>query len=56
MVPDSIFFIMDYAYRSLLSLDFQSDNRPVHFRSYGVFILNLAGLKNDNNVHNRLFA
>ena len=34
-----------YAYWRLLSKDFEPDNRPVHFRSYGVLLLNLAGLK-----------
>ena len=52
----SCFYIIDYVYRSLLSKDFQPDNRPVHFRSSGVFILKLAGIKFDNNVHNILFA
>ena len=38
-------FIMDYAYYILLSKDFDPDNRPVHFGSSGVLLLNLAGLK-----------
>ena len=46
MVPYSIlFFIMDYAYWSLFFKDFQPDNWPLHFRSSGVFILNLVGLE-----------
>ena len=47
---------MDYAYWRLLSKDFEPDNRPVHFRSSGVLLLNLARLKYENNVHNRLSA
>ena len=39
-----------------LAFFFEPDNWPVHFRSSRVFISNLAGLKYDNNVHNRLFA
>ena len=40
----------------LISEDFETDNRSVHFRPSEVFILNLADLKYKTNVHNRLFA
>ena len=40
-------FIMDHVYRTLLSEDVQPGNRLVHFRSSGVFISNIAGLKYD---------
>ena len=46
---------MDNAYWRLLSKEFELDNRPVHFRSSGVFLLNLAGLKYKNIVHNTAF-
>ena len=36
--------------------DFEPDNRPVYFRSSGVFLFNLVCLKYKNNVHNRLFT
>ena len=47
---------MEHVYRSLLSKDVQPDNRSVHFRSSGVFISNIAGLRYNNHVHNRLFV
>ena len=49
-------FITDYAYWKLLSKDFEPDKGPVHFRSSGALLLNLAGIKYENNVHNILFA
>ena len=41
----NLLFIMDNAFCRLLSKDFEPDNMPVHFRSSGVLLLNLAGLK-----------
>ena len=35
-----------------MSKDFGPDNRTVHFRASGVCILNLTGLKYENNIHN----
>ena len=43
---------MDYAYWRLLSKDVEPHNGPVHFRSSGILLLNLAGIKYKNNVHN----
>ena len=48
---------MDYAYRSLLSEDFQPDKRTISFQIIrDLFISNFAGSKYENNVHITLFA
>ena len=52
MVPDGILFCL----LEILSKDFEPDNRPVHFRLSGLFLLNYVGLKYKNSVLNRLFA
>ena len=39
-----------------MSKDVESDDGPVHFRSSGLFLSNLAGIKHKNNIHNILFA
>ena len=46
---------MDCAYQSLLSKDFQLDKSSIQIIRE-LFISNIAGLKYENNVHNRLFA
>ena len=46
MVPIyQLVFIMDCTYWRLLCKDAEPDKKPVHFRSSGVLLLNLAGIK-----------